>query len=49
MEAAGRRPWPSELRKGWNPGEDWDFDDAEIRQRYPRLWALYGWDQPSSP
>jgi hypothetical protein len=42
VEVAGMRPRPAEL------GEDWDFDDAaEMRRRYPRLWALYGWDQPS--
>jgi hypothetical protein len=42
VEVAGMRPWPPEL------GEGWDFDDAgEMRQRYPRLWAFYGWDQAS--
>jgi hypothetical protein len=36
-EVAGMRPWPPEL------GEDWDFDDAaEMRTRYPRLWAICG-------
>jgi hypothetical protein len=45
VEVAGVRPWPpAEL------GEDWDFDDAaEMRARYPRLWALCGWEEASSP
>jgi hypothetical protein len=48
VEVADLHPWPPELEDDWDPGEDWDFDDAaEMRQRYPRLWALYGWDQPS--
>jgi hypothetical protein len=42
VEVAGMRPRPPEL------GQDWDFDDAaEMRRRYPRLWARCGWDQPS--
>jgi hypothetical protein len=41
----GRQPWPGFP----DLGERWDFDDAaEMRARYPRLWALYGWDAPSS-
>jgi Protein of unknown function (DUF4240) len=43
VEVAGMRPRPPEL------GEDWDFDDAaEMRTRYPRLWALCGWEEASS-
>ena len=43
VEVAGMRPRPREL------GQDWDFDDAaEMRRRYPRLWARCGWDQPCS-
>ena len=31
-------------------GEDFDFDDAqEMRRRYPKLWAICGWDEASSP
>jgi hypothetical protein len=31
-------------------GEDFDFDDAqEMRRRYPRLWAVCGWDEAPSP
>jgi hypothetical protein len=37
------RPRPRELGEGWN------FDDAaEMRARYPRLWALCGWEEASS-
>lgn len=26
-------------------GEGWDFDDgAEMKRRYPKLWAKFGWD-----
>jgi Protein of unknown function (DUF4240) len=49
VEVADRHPWPPELEEEWDPGEDWDFDDAgEMRRRYPRLWALYGWDDVPS-
>lgn len=50
VEAVDLHPWPPELEEAWDPGEDWDFDDAtEMRRRYPRLWALYGWhDAPSA-
>jgi hypothetical protein len=36
--------------RGLDPGEDWNFDDAaEMRRRYPRLWALYDHnDTPSA-
>lgn len=49
-QVADRHPWPAELQEDdWDPGEDWDFDDAaEVRRRYPRLWALYGWDDAPS-
>ena len=41
VEVPGRHPWPGFP----DLGEDWDFDDAaEMRARYPRLWALCGWD-----
>ena len=45
VEVVGMRPRRPEL------GEDWDFDDAaEMRARYPRLWAFCGWEEaPSSP
>ena len=51
VEVVDLHPWPPELQEeDWDPGEDWDFDDpAEMRRRYPRLWALYGWDDASSP
>jgi hypothetical protein len=43
VEVAGMRPWPLPL------GQDWDFDDAaEMRRRYPRLWAICGWAEGSS-
>jgi hypothetical protein len=30
-------------------GEGWDFEDAaEMRPRYPRLWAVCGWEEASS-
>ena len=50
VEVADMHPWPSELQEeDWDPGEDWDFDDAaEMRRRYPRLWALYGRDDTPS-
>jgi hypothetical protein len=49
VEVADLHPWPPELEEDWDPGEDWDFEDAaETRRRYPRLWALYGWDDASS-
>jgi hypothetical protein len=50
VEVADLHPWPPELLEGdWDPGEDWDFDDAaEMRRRYPRLWALYGRDDTPS-
>jgi hypothetical protein len=49
VEVADRHPWPPELEEEWDPGEDWDFDDAgEMRRRYPRLWALYGRDDVPS-
>jgi hypothetical protein len=49
VEVVDMHPWPPELlEEDWDPGEDWDFDDAaEMRQRYPRLWAVCGWDEPS--
>ena len=49
VEVADMHPWPAELEDDWDPGGDWDFDDpAEMRRRYPRLWALYGWDDAPS-
>ena len=43
VEVAGMRPWPPPL------GQGWDFDDgAEMQRRYPRLWAICGWDEASS-
>jgi hypothetical protein len=43
VEVAGLYPRRPEL------GEDWDFDAApEMRTRYPRLWALCGWEEASS-
>jgi Protein of unknown function (DUF4240) len=43
-EVAPRPPW-----RGLDLSEDWDFDDAaEMRRRYPRLWALLGWEEASS-
>ena len=45
VEVAGRqpRPRPPDL------GQRWDFDDAaEMRPRYPRLWAVCGWEEASS-
>jgi hypothetical protein len=31
-------------------GEDWDFDDeAEMRRRYPQLWAKLPWDWDTFP
>jgi hypothetical protein len=43
VEITGRRPWPPLL------GQDWDFDNAaEMQTRYPRLWALCGWDEATS-
>jgi hypothetical protein len=43
VEVAGMRPRPPEL------GEDWEFDDpAEMRVRYPRLWAICEWEEASS-
>jgi hypothetical protein len=49
VEVVGMHPWSAELDEAWDPGEDWDFDDAtELRRRFPRLWALYGWDDASS-
>jgi Protein of unknown function (DUF4240) len=47
-EVPGRYPWPGFP----DLGERWDFDDAaEMRARYPRLWALCGWEEasPASP
>jgi hypothetical protein len=45
VEAPGRYPWSAFP----DLGADWDFDDAaEMRVRYPRLWALCGWDDESS-
>lgn len=45
VEVPGRHPWPGFP----DLGEDWDFDDAaEMRARYPRLWALCGWDDEAS-
>jgi hypothetical protein len=45
VQVADLYPWPPELEEDWDPGGDWDFDEAaEMRRRYPRLWALYGWD-----
>jgi Protein of unknown function (DUF4240) len=44
-EVPGRHPWPGFP----DLGERWDFDDAaEMRARYPRLWALCGWEEASS-
>jgi hypothetical protein len=49
VEVADLHPWPPELEEDWDPGEDWDFDDAaEMRRHYPRLWALCGWDDAPS-
>jgi hypothetical protein len=49
VAVADTHPWPSELEEDWDPGQDWDFDDAaEVRRRYPRLWALYGWEATPS-
>jgi len=45
VEVAGRqpRPRPPDL------GERWDFEDpSEMRPRYPRLWAVSGWEEASS-
>ena len=43
VEISGMGPrWP-------DLGEGWDFDDAaEMRTRYPRLWALCGWEASSA-
>jgi hypothetical protein len=44
VEVSGMRPWPPPL------GQDWDFDDdAEMQRRYPRLWAICGWDEHAGP
>jgi Protein of unknown function (DUF4240) len=44
-EVPGRYPWPGFP----DLGERWDFDDAaEMRARYPRLWAPCGWEEASS-
>jgi Protein of unknown function (DUF4240) len=49
VEVVDMHPWPPELEEDWDPGEDWDFDDAaEMRRRFPRLWALYGRDDAPS-
>jgi hypothetical protein len=49
VEVADLHPWPPELEEDWDAGEDWDFEDAaEMRRRYPRLWALYAWNDASS-
>jgi hypothetical protein len=42
VRVADLHPWPPELEEAWDPGEDWDFDDAtEMRRRYPQaLGAL---------
>jgi Protein of unknown function (DUF4240) len=44
-EVPGRHPWPGFP----DLGERWNFEDtAEMRARYPRLWAICGWDEASS-
>jgi hypothetical protein len=50
VEVADLHPWPPALEEDWDPGEDWNLEDAaEMRRRYPRLWALYGHnDTPSA-
>jgi len=43
---------PEVLRRlrGHPAGEDWDFDDeAEMRRRYPKLWAKLPWDWDTFP
>lgn len=36
--------------RGDPAGQDWDFDDeAEMRRRYPRLWAKLPWDWDTFP
>ena len=45
VEVAGRQPRP----RLPDLGERWNFEDAEqMRPRYPRLWAVCGWDEASS-
>jgi hypothetical protein len=45
VEVLSRRPRPRRPELG----DGWDFEDAtEMRQRYPRLWAVCGWEKPSS-
>jgi hypothetical protein len=44
-EVPGRHPWPGFP----DLGERWDFEDgAQMRARYPGLWAVCGWDEASS-
>jgi Protein of unknown function (DUF4240) len=43
-EAPGRHPWPGFP----DLGERWDFEEAaQMRTRYPRLWAFCGWYEAS--
>jgi Protein of unknown function (DUF4240) len=43
--AAGRRSAVTAEDLQASMGEDFDFDDAEeMRRRYPRLWAVCGWN-----
>jgi hypothetical protein len=46
VEVAAETPLDAANKDGeFSMGEDFDFEDAEeMRQRYPRLWAVCGWD-----
>jgi hypothetical protein len=50
VEVAAETPSDAANQDGeFSMGEDFNFDDAqEMRRRYPRLWALCGWDEASS-
>ena len=45
-EVAAATPSDAASQDGeFSMGEDFDFEDAEeMRRRYPRLWAVCGWD-----
>jgi hypothetical protein len=46
VEVARRQPRP----RLPDLGERWDFEDAaEMRPRYPKLWAVCGWEASSAP